>query len=66
MTPSEMPPSEVNLEVLNNVCTLIYQQPFQLRDPSDTGDLLQLVEDLEKVKTGNGTRERNQRTEGRD
>ena len=48
-TLSDDPPA-VNLGVLNNVCTRMHQQPFQLRDPSDTGDLLQLVEDLEKVK----------------
>ena len=51
LTPSVIPPPPaVNLGVLNNVCTRMHQQPFQLQDPSDTGDLLQLVEDLEKVK----------------
>lgn len=49
--------------VLNSVCTRMHQQPFLLRNPSDTGDVLRLVEDSEK-KPGKGTAERSSCTEG--
>ena len=44
-------PPVVDMGVLNSVCTRMHEQPFLLRNPSDFGDVLRLVEDLEKVKT---------------
>ena len=44
-------PPIVDMEVLKSVCTRMYEQPFLLRNPSDVGDILRLVEDLQQVKS---------------
>ena len=61
-----MTPPEVNLGVLNIVCARMHQEPFQLQHAGDTGDVLWLIEDLEKVKKKpyKGTGGRHQGTEG--